>query len=261
MNIIVCVKQVAEGSDVGIDKKTNTINRSGAKGIINPFDMYAIEEALRLREQFDGTVTVLSMGIPSAAETLKEAIAMGADNAILLSDRVFAGADTLATAYSLSKAVAKIGDYDLVICGRQSTDGDTAQVGPALAEKLGVPHATCVSKVDSISGGHIKCHKLADDWYEIVDLVLPAVITVVKEINDPRLPTIRGVLKAKKAKVEIWNSEDVGADKGACGLAGSPTRVVKTETPVHDTVSEIIEGNSPDEKAEFLLKKIDLSMR
>jgi electron transfer flavoprotein beta subunit len=259
LNIIVCVKQVPATTEVKIDKGTNTIIREGVESIINPFDTYAVEEGLRLKDKFSGKVTVMSMGIPSVANLLKETIALGVDEAILLSDRAFAGADSLATSYALSMGIKKLGQYDLIICGKQATDGDTAQVGPSLAEKLGIPHTTYVKKIESVSDGYIRCQRMTEDGYEVIEMPLPALITVVKEINEPRLPSLRGMMRAKKAAVTVWTSDDIGADKSLCGLKGSPTQVVKTFVPVHEVQSEMIDG-SPDEQAAKLAEKL-LSMQ
>lgn len=259
MNIIVCIKQVPSNNEVKINPETNTIIREGVDAIINPFDMYAIEEALRIKDKTGGKVTVLSMGIPSVADLLKEAISLGADEAILLSDKAFAGSDTLATSYALSMGIKKIGNYDIVICGKQATDGDTAQVGPSLAEKLGIPHTTYVRKIEAIEEGYIRCQRLTDDGYEVIEMPLPALITVVKEINEPRLPSLKGMMRAKKAVINTWNADDINADKEMCGLKGSPTQVVKTFTPVHDIKSEIIDGN-PEEQARKLADRL-LSMK
>lgn len=259
MNIVVCVKQVPGTNEVKMNKETNTIVREGVEAIINPFDEYAIEEAVRIREKVGGTVTVLSMGIPKVADLLRETVSVGVDNAVLLSDRAFAGADTLATAYALSMGIKKIGDYDLVICGKQATDGDTAQVGPSLAEKLGVPHTTYVRKIEEIKEGYIRCQRMTEDGYEVIEMPLPAVITVVKEINEPRLPSIKGKLRAKKTEVTVYSADDLGADKNLCGLKGSPTQVVKTFVPVHEMNGEWIEGTAR-EQAEKLTDKL-LSMQ
>ncbi|MCR4434423.1 MAG: electron transfer flavoprotein subunit beta/FixA family protein [Clostridiales bacterium] len=255
MNIIVCVKQVPATNEVKMNKETNTIIREGVEAVINPFDAYAIEEALRIKDKTGGKVTVMSMGIPSVAALLKETIALGVDEAVLLSDRAFAGSDTLATSYALSMGIRKINSYDLVICGKQAIDGDTAQVGPSLAEKLGIPHTTYVRKIEEISEGFIRCQRLTDDGYEVVEMPLPAVITVVKEINEPRLPSIKGMMRAKKAVVSIWSADDIGADKNLCGLKGSPTQVVKTFVPLHEVQSEMIEGK-PEEQASKLVEKL-----
>ena len=259
MNVIVCVKQVPGTNEVKINKETNTIIREGVEAIINPFDAYAIEEGLRIKEKTGGKVTVISMGIPTVAGLLKDTIALGADEAVLLSDRAFAGADTLATSYVLSMSIKKIGSYDLVICGKQATDGDTAQVGPSLAEKLGIPHTTYVRKIEEIREGYIRCQRMTDDGYEVIEMPLPALITVVKEINEPRLPSLKGMMRAKKAVIPVWTAEDIGADKNKCGLKGSPTQVIKTFVPVHDVKSEMLEG-TPEQQASALAEKL-LSMR
>ena len=253
MNIVVCVKQVPGTNEVKMNKETNTIIREGMAAIINPFDTYAVEEGVRLKEQTDGKVTAISMGIPAVADLLKETIGLGVDEAVLLSDRTFAGADSLATSYALSKGIEKIGDVDLIICGKQATDGDTAQVGPSLAEKLGIPHTTYVKKIEEIREGYIRCERMTDDGYEVIEMTLPAVITVVKEINEPRLPSIKGMMRAKKAVVNVWTADDIGADEELCGLKGSPTQVVKTFVPVHNVNSEMIEGD-PSEQAKRLAK-------
>jgi electron transfer flavoprotein beta subunit len=255
LNIIVCIKQVPGTNEVKMNSETNTIIREGVEAIINPFDSYAVEEGIRIREQMEGKVTALSMGIPAVADLLKETVALGVDETVLLSDRAFAGADTLATAYALSMGIKKIGEYDLIICGKQAIDGDTAQVGPSLAEKLGIPHTTYVRKIEEIRDGYIRCQRMTDDGYEVIELTLPAVITVVKEINEPRLPSIKGMMRSKKAVVTVWTADDIGADKNLCGLKGSPTQVVKTFIPVHDVHSEMIEGEPP-EQAKKLADKL-----
>jgi electron transfer flavoprotein beta subunit len=215
-----------------------------------------VEEGIRIKEKTeDGKVTILSMGIPSVADLLKETLAVGADEAVLLSDRAFAGADTLATAYALSMGVKKIGNYDLIICGKQASDGDTAQVGPSLAEKLGIPHTTYVRKIEEIREGFIRCQRMTDDGYEVIEMPLPAVITVVKEINEPRLPSLKGMMRSKKAQIPVWTAADIGADENLCGLAGSPTQVVETFVPVHNVQSEMIEGE-PAEQAKKLADKL-----
>jgi electron transfer flavoprotein beta subunit len=255
LDIIVCVKQVPGTTEVKMNKETNTIIREGVEAVINPFDSYAVEEGVRLKEKTDGKVTALSMGIPSVTEILKETVSLGIDDTILLSDRAFAGSDTLATAYALSMGIKKIGNYDLILCGKQAIDGDTAQVGPSLAEKLGLPHITYVRKIEEVGEGFIRCERMTDDGYEVVEVTLPAVITVVKEINEPRLPSIKGMMRSKKAVVTVWTADDVGADTELCGLKGSPTQVVSTFVPVHDVKSEMLEG-APEEQAKSLADKL-----
>jgi len=256
LNVIVCVKQVPDTTEVKMNKETNTIIREGVAAAINPFDSYAVEEGVRIKERAgEGKVTVLSMGIPSVADILKETIAVGADDTVLLSDKTFAGADTLATAYALSMAIKKIGGYDIILCGKQATDGDTAQVGPSLAEKLGIPHTTYVRKIEEIKDGIIRCQRMTDDGYEVIEMPLPAVITVVKEVNEPRLPSLKGKMRAKTTVVPIWSAEDIGADPELCGLKGSPTQVIETFVPVHNINSEMIEGE-PAEQAKTLADKL-----
>ncbi|MGD9566993.1 MAG: electron transfer flavoprotein subunit beta [Sedimentibacter sp.] len=251
MKIIVCIKQVPGTNEVKMDPVTNTIIRENVPAIINPFDTYTIEEAVRIKEKYGAEIIGLSMGIPAAIEMLKEAISLRVDNAMLLTDRKFAGADTLATSYALSKGVEKIGEFDLIICGKQATDGDTAQVGPSLAKTLGVAYATNISKIIEIKKDFMHCMKITDDGYEEIEIKLPALITVVKEINMPRLPSIKSMKKAKKAEIEIVTSSDVNADEDRAGLKGSPTQVKKTFVPIHEVNSVKLEGSS-QEKADKL---------
>ena len=194
MNIIVCLKQVPGTTEVKIDPKTNTLIRQGIQSIVNPFDSYALEEGVRLKEHHGGKVTAISMGPPQAADMLRDAISVGADEAFLLSDMAFAGSDTLATAATLGKAAEKIKTYDLIICGRQTIDGDTGQVGPELAENLGIPFIAYVSKIEEITNGKMRVQRAVEDGYETIESPLPAVITVAKEINVPRMPSLRGLL-------------------------------------------------------------------
>lgn len=231
MNIIVCIKQVPDTTDVRIDPATNTLVREGVPSIINPFDMYALEEGLRLREKLGGRVTVLSMGPPQVVEALREAISLGADEAVLLSDRAFAGADTWATSYTLSMGVRKMGDFGLILCGKQAIDGDTAQVGPGIAEFLDIPQVTYVKKIESIDDRKAVVWRMTEDGYDVVETPLPAMFTVVKEINEPRLPSLKGKMRAKNYQPAVWKSADLGCDERNIGLNGSPTNVVKIFTP------------------------------
>lgn len=244
MDIVVCIKQVPVTADVRLDKETNMIAREGQPSIMNPFDTYAIEESVRIKEKLGGEVTAISMGIPSVEKLLREALSLGADQGVLLCDKAFAGADSLATAYTLAKGIRKAGKFDLIICGKQSADGDTAQVGPSLAEKLGIPHTTYVRKIEEIREGYIRCQRMNEDGYEIIEMSLPAVITVVKEINEPRLATMKGIIKARRATIPVWNAEDIVADKALCGLNGSPTQVVETFVPELEVNTEMIQGDT-----------------
>ena len=242
MKITVCVKQVPAANEQRLDPVTGTVIREGVPSILNPFDAYALEEAVRLKERLGGEITVLSMGVPSAQETLRRALAVGADRAILLSGRAFAGADTLATARALAKAIGKAGGADLVLCGRMATDGDTAQVGPMLAEMLGVPHAADVSEIEAIDGGRVTLTRMTDDGYRREQLPLPALLTVVKEINVPRLPSVMGVLRGQAAEVTVWDAPDVGALPEEIGQRGSRTRVVRTARPAKKAGCRMVDG-------------------
>lgn len=255
MKIVVCVKQVPGTTEVKMNPETNTLIREGIPNVVNPFDLYAVEEALRLKERFGGTVTAVCMGPPSATEQLKEMIGLGVEEAILISNRAFAGADTLATSYTLSKAVEKIGDVDLVLCGKQAIDGDTAQVGPEMAENLGWAHLTYVRKINNVVDGKLVAERMTDEGYERVELQLPALLTVVKEINEPRMPSLKGMMRAKKAEIPVWGPEDLGAEAGRIGLEGSPTQVWKTFVPDHRVEGEIFTGEV-SEQVKALVQKL-----
>ncbi len=235
MRIAVLLKQVPDTTDCKIDPETGTLCREGVGAMMNPFDTYALEEAVRIKERLgagdgESEVVVVTMGPPQAEEMLKEAISLGADRAVLVSDRAFAGSDTWATGLTLSAALSKLGP-DLVICGKQAIDGDTAQVGPGVATHLDIPQATYVRKIEEISREGARVERLLEDGSEVVELPLPALLTVVKEINEPRLPSLRGKMKAKKAEIEKMTQADLGIPEKELGLTGSPTRVIKVFAP------------------------------
>ncbi len=255
MNIVVCLKQVPGTTEVKIDPETNTLIRQGIKNIVNPFDTYALEEGIRLRERYGGKVTAISMGPPQAEEMLREAISTGADEAILLSDAAFAGSDTLATSYTLARAINKIQEYDFIICGRQTIDGDTGQVGPELAEMLGIPFAAYVSKVEEVENGQMRIQRMIEEGHEVIEILLPGVITVVKEINVPRLPSLRGLARAKSAVIPVWTAEELDVDRNTIGLPGSATRVVKVFFPQRVHHGEILQGG-PEEQVAALIDKL-----
>lgn len=255
MNIIVLVKQVPDTSEVKINRETNTLVRDGVPSIINPFDLYAIEEAIRLREKHGGKVTAVTMGPPQAAEALKEAVAMGVDEVVLVSDRAFAGADTWATSYALAKGIRKIGGFDLVIAGKQAIDGDTAQVGPETAEMLGVPFVAYIRKIENIENGKMTAERMMDEGYDLVESSLPALITVVKEINQPRLPSLKGKMKAKNLKVTTLTAKDIEAEENLIGLRGSPTKVVRIFPPAPRGQREILSGTL-EQQAEHVARKL-----
>lgn len=246
MNCIVCIKQVPSTNKVALDPETNTIIRDGKASVMNPFDSYALEEAVRIKEKFGGKVTALSMGIPATEKILRDAVARGADGACLLSDRAFAGADTLATSYALSLGVRKIGSFDLILCGKMAVDGDTAQIGPELAETLGIPHVTDVEEIISLERGAVTVRRVTDFGYEVVQAQLPALLCVLREINLPRMPSIARIRVAEAADVAVWDAESVGADGTRIGLDGSPTQVVRTFTPERNKERITIEGSAKE---------------
>lgn len=256
MNLVVCVKQVPNTTEIRIDPVTNTLIREGVESILNPFDNYAVEEAVRLKEIHGGTVTAICMGPPQGEEILREAVSLGVDNIILLSDRKFAGADTWATSLTLAAAIKKLGNIDLILTGQQATDGDTAQVGPGIAAHLDIPQTCFVRKVESVDCRRITVQRLMEDGYDRVEMQLPAVISVVKEINSPRLPSLRGKRNAKAAELTIWNCTDLGLEEGAVGLNGSPTQVLSIFTPKHDKITEKFTG-AVDEAVELIVKRLD----
>ncbi|MBI5143302.1 MAG: electron transfer flavoprotein subunit beta/FixA family protein [Nitrospirae bacterium] len=231
MKIVVCVKQVPDTAEVKLDREKNTLIRDGVPSIINPYDRHAIEAALSIKEQAGGgTVTAISMGPPQAEAALREAIELGVDEGVLLTDRAFAGSDTLATSRALAAMISIISP-DVIFCGKQAIDGDTAQVGPEVAEFLGIPHVAYVRKIVTVSDGAIRVERLMDDGYDVVDTSLPVLFTAVKELNTPRLPSLRGKMAAKKAVIKKITAADLSIPEGELGLSGSPTQVNRVFTP------------------------------
>ncbi|MBF0456266.1 MAG: electron transfer flavoprotein subunit beta/FixA family protein [Nitrospirae bacterium] len=251
MKIIVCIKQVPDTSEVRINPETNTLIRDGVPSIINPFDLHAVEAALSIKDALNAEVTVLTMGPPQAEVSLKEVIAMGADAAVLLTDRAFAGSDTWATAYTLAAAIKFLG-ADIVLCGKQAIDGDTAQVGPAIAEFMDIPHISYVSKIESISGDSITVRRLMDEGYDIVEAPLPVLLTVVKELNQPRMASLKGKMRAKKLEIRRLTYKDLSLDENNLGLKGSPTRVKNIFAPEMKK-DRIVIGGTPEEQTDELI--------
>lgn len=233
-----------------VDAKTHTLNRSSVAAVINPYDLYAIEEALRLKEVHGGNVTAITMGPMQAQAALHEALTMGVDEAVHLCDRAFAGSDTWGTSMSLAYAIRKIGSVDLVLCGKQAVDGDTAQVGPGIAAHLDMPQATYVRSIDSVHLDTVPnvmiVERLVEDGYELLELELPALLTVVKEINKPRLPSLKGALEARDKDIVIWTHSDLGICPSQLGLDGSPTRVVEVESVVANKNTKRLDGDLKD---------------
>ncbi len=256
--IVVLAKQVPDTHNITGQamKEDGTVNRQALPAIFNPEDLNALEEAITIKEKHGGTVSVITMGPPNAAQILRESLFRGADEVILVTDRAFAGADTLATSYALSMAVKKLGPVDLVICGRQAIDGDTAQVGPQTAEKLGIDQITCVTKIIELDAGTISAQRSIEGGYEIVQTKLPVLLTLTAEANVPRPPSAKRVMAYKRAMtplemenpgeeylcgdgaceyrplIKLWTAQDIGANPAQCGLAGSPTKVKEIESVV-----------------------------
>ena len=263
MHAIVCIKQVPDTNEVQIDPERGTLIREGVPSIINPFDMYAIEEGILLKEAHGGKATVLSMGPPQALDAIKEAVAMGCDDGVLVSDRAFAGADTWATAYTLAQAIQKLGQYDIILCGRQAADGDTGQVGPGIATQLGISQLTYVFQIRELDleGQTITVERLVEEGREVVTSPLPCLVTVVKDINTPRYPSFMGIRRANKRDYPVWSAEDLcedtGADQACFGLIGSPTKVVKVFTPApREGECDIISTEDPGQAAAELADRI-----
>jgi len=231
MRIVVPIKQVPETRSVRMDEATGTVIREGVEAIVNPLDLYAIELAIRLKERYGGTAQAVTMGPPKAEAALREALAMGLDEAVLVTDRAFAGSDTWATAYVLAAAIRRGGPCDLIICGERATDGDTGQVGPELAAQLELPVATYVNHCAEIHDGQCRVGRLVEDGTEWLEVQLPAVLTVVKEVAEPRLPTLRGKQRARQAVIPSLGLVDLQLDSQLIGLTGSPTRVAKIFRP------------------------------
>ncbi len=255
MKIVVCIKQVPDTTEVKINPETNTLVREGVESIINPFDMYALEEGIRIKEKTNGEVIALSMGPPQAESALRDAIALGCDSAVLLTDRSFAGADTWATSYTLARGIRRIGEVDLLICGKQAIDGDTAQVGPGIAQMLDIPCMTYVGEIDEITPESIKARRMMEGGYHLLEGPLPALITVVKEINEPRLPSLRGKMRARKEEVLKWNAADIACELDSIGQAGSPTVVEKIFAPPAREKGMILKGE-PADTASRLIREL-----
>ncbi len=257
MNIIIPIKQVPETSNVKMDPETGTMIREGVESIINPLDLYAIEIGIQLKEEHGGKVTVITMGPPKAEKALKEAIAMGCDDGILISDRKFAGSDTWSTAYVLGEAIKKIGNYDLILAGERATDGDTGQVGPNIAAYLNLTLGTYISRIDEVTSDSIVVERLLEEGYEKLQMPLPSLITVVKEISYPRLPTLRGKQKARMTDLPLLTASDMELEEELLGLNGSPTRVVKIESPKVTRGGTIITAKDEDMLEESVDKLIE----
>jgi electron transfer flavoprotein beta subunit len=262
MLVVACIKQVPDTTQVQIDPVTNTLVREGIPFIVNPYDTHAIEEALRLKDRFGLRVAAISMGPPNAEATLRRALALGVDDALLLSDRVFGGADTLATSKVLSEAITRLDrdeEVGLVICGKQTIDGDTAQVGPGIATRLGFAQLTLVDRVEhlDLEKRVIRVRRKLEGRHEIVEAPLPAMLTVVRELNRPRYPTVPMRLESREREVKVWSNQVLQLDETTIGLKGSPTWVSRIFSPQRDKGEIIGDGlNDPEGTARLLIDRL-----
>lgn len=252
MNILVCLKQVPDTQKVKIDPERNTLIRKGVPSITNPLDESALELALEVRSITGGKITVLTMGIPDSEEILRDGLSLGADSAYLLTHRDFAGADTLATSYTLSMAIKELGGFDLLLFGKQAIDGDTAQVGPEVAGHLGIPVVTFVTNVQKTAKDIIVVERMIENGKEIVEAEYPVLLTVVKAAQRLRIPTLEGMIKSFDIPVHRLGVQDIGADSSRCGLKGSPTRVKKIFSPKLDSKVKFIEGSIGEKAKKFI---------
>ena len=260
MNIVVCVKQVidpeAPPASFKIDAASNkVVPPAGVPPIIDPYAEYAIEAALRIKDALGGKITAISLGINQLRDVIKKPLSMGTDELVLLEDEAFAEGDSWSTAYALAMAIKKIGDYDLILCGREASDWNAGQVGSGIAEILGLPSVTLAQKID-ITDGKARVERVTADGYEVVEILLPALITVSNELGEPRYPTIKGIMAAKKKEPIIWKPADIGVDPAQVGAAGRRTKTLKLFQPVHEGEVEVIEGETAEEVAANLALKL-----
>ena len=253
MKILVCVKQVPDTNEVRINKETGTLIRDGVPSIINPEDKHALEAALQLKDNNGAEVTVLSMGPPQAKSALREALCMGADKAILITDRAFAGADTLATSKALAGALKKL-EYDIIFAGRQAIDGDTAQVGPEIAEHLNIPQVTYVQGVKVEEDG-LLVNRALEDGYELIKVEAPVLLTAIKELNEPRYMNVKNIFETSDDEILVWSADDIDVDKAELGLKGSPTKVKRSMTKEAKGAGEIVK-ESPKDSVTYVLGKL-----
>jgi len=260
MNMLVCIKQVidpeAPPASFKIDPNTNTVAPpAGVPPVIDPYGEYAVEAALRIKETLGGKVTAISLGTNQLRDVIKKPLSMGADELVLLEDETFADSDSWSTAYAIAMAVKKIGDYDLILCGREASDWNSGQVGSGIAEILGLPSVTLVKKID-ITDGKARVERLTADGYEVIELPLPALVTISNELGEPRYPTIKGIMAAKKKEPVVWKPADIGLDPAQVGMAGRRAKMLKLFQPVQETTVEIVEGESPEEAGANLALKL-----
>ena len=259
MNMIVCVKQVidpeAPPASLKIDTATNKAVLQNVPPVIDPYGEYAVEAAMQIKDTVGGAVTAISAGNNLLREVVKKPLSMGADELILLEDEAFSDGDSWSTAYALAMAIRKVGEYDLILCGREASDTNAGQVGAGIAEILGLPSVTLVKKIN-IADGKAKVERVTGDGYEVIEVSLPAVITISNEIGEPRYPTIKGIMAAKKKEPIVWKPADIGVEPSQIGAAGQRVKTLKLFQPVHEGKCEIVEGETPEEAAANLALKL-----
>ena len=243
LKIAVCLKQVPDTAAMQLDPVTHTLRRDGVKAVLNPLDEFPLEAALRLKRAFGGRVTAFTMGPPQADAVLRRAVAMGANETVLLSCREFAGSDTWATSLNLAAALRKHGPFDVILCGKQATDGDTAQIGPALAAHLDIPQVTYVTAIEGYSDGKLRVRRMMDDGTAVLSVRTPVVLTVLKEANEPGFPSLAGYVTALDAVPIMETAESLGIAAVDTGLKGSPTRVAKVSVPEISRKRCLIKGD------------------
>lgn len=255
MHVIVLLKQVPDPKGYVRIKEDGTLDREKARSIINPYDKNALEAALEIKGKYNAKITAISMGPLKAEDALREALAMGADEAVLLSDKKLAGSDTLATSYALSKVIEKLEQHDLILCGMEATDGNTGQVGPEIAERLEIPQLTYVEKFE-IKGDFVEARRMLEGGYERLKVKLPALLTITNTANEPRNTTFSGVMKAVKKYIQIWSASDIEVDENKVGLMGSPTKIKKMKKTVSHRNKYIVKGESVDAALDNLLGRL-----
>jgi electron transfer flavoprotein beta subunit len=259
-NMVVCVKQIADpeapAGSFKVDEATKTvIPAAGVEQVVSPFDEQATEAAVRIKDAHGGKITTLSLGKDFVMDKIKKPLAMGADELVLLQDPAFEGGDSGSTAYALAMAIKKIGEYDIIFCGRQAADWDAGQVGSGIAELLGIPSVTLAKNVELLDG-KVKVERVVTDGYEVIEVSTPVLITVSNELGEPRYPTLKGIMSAKTKPVSTWTAQDIGVDPSKLGTAGSRTKLLKLFIPVKEAKCEIIEGENVEDAAVNLALKL-----
>ena len=255
MEIVVCIKQVPGTSEVEVDPVTGVLKRDGVDSKMNPYDLFALETALRIKKENNATLKTITMGPPQAKKVISESFSMGVDEGAIVSDRKFGGADVLATAYTLAQGIKKIGNPDLIICGKQTTDGDTAQVGPEIAEHLNIPQVTYVQNVE-VDGDKLTVKRALEDGYQVVEVKTPCLLTAIEELNEPRYMNVANIFATSDDQIKIMTAADIDVDASELGLKGSPTKIAKASDKVRKGAGEKVTPDSPAEAVDYIMDKL-----